>query len=216
MNIQRNKNILTIGPSSQYKATARNEGVVENFNILPSILKGTTQYTSQDFRNDLDFLDRKLNQVHRDVNYWDIYKISAAVTDPNLFQSVWNSLTPNSALVINTSSITIGDQTFNRGDIVLKSNDGSQIIVRAENGGIYYPSSLTVNGNEWTLGYSFTQGQITTGTASVDVSDGLSTDAVASPYENINFTGIVNQSKQSIYAYDFSFDKTQLRDGIEN
>ena len=148
MNIQRNKNILTIGPSTQYKATERNQGVVENFNILPSILKGTTQYTSQDFRNDLDFLDRKLNQVHRDVNYWDIYKISAAVTDPNLFQSVWNSLTPNSALVINTSSITIGYQTFNRGDIVLKSNDGSQIIVRAENGGIYYPSSLTVNGNE--------------------------------------------------------------------
>lgn len=119
-------------------------------------------------------------------------------------------------MVINTSSITIGDQTFNRGDIVLKSNDGSQIIVRAENGGIYYPSSLTVEGNKWTLGYSFTQGQTIAGNVSIDVSSGSGTNAVASPYENINFTDIVDQSNQSIYGYDLSFDKTQLGNGIGN
>lgn len=145
MNIQRSKNIKSSGNEYPYSPTSR-EATVNNFNILPSLnKKDSSSYTAADFQDDMDFLDQKLNTAQRNINYWDIYKISASVTNADLFSTTWNSLTPNSAMIINTSMISVGDTTYNRGDVVLKDNDGNPILVKAENGGIFYPYMITKN-----------------------------------------------------------------------
>ena len=45
-------------------------------------------------------------------------------------------------MVINTSTLNIDGQTYNRGDIVIKDNNGNQVIVPNEQSGAYYPQKI--------------------------------------------------------------------------
>ena len=64
-----------------------------------------------------------------------------------------NSLPNNSSLVINAPSFVLNEETYKTGDIILKLYNGTSIHIRAQAGGIFYPSSLTTRdeGKNYTL-----------------------------------------------------------------
>lgn len=91
----------------------------------------------------LKYLDAKLSAVRKTATFWDAYNIRESASTPEEFIQKYAALPNSSSLVINTSTINIDNNTYNRGDIVIKDNYGNQILVPNEQSGVYYPFSLT-------------------------------------------------------------------------
>lgn len=112
-----------------------------------------------EFMINLQYLDQKIEATTREVTYWDLYKISTVLVDANAFYSSLNNLLPYSSMVINTLVTNTEDGDLNPGDIVVKNNNGSHDIIRAERGGIFYPSSIVAspsqNNYTYTINYSY-------------------------------------------------------------
>ena len=103
------------------------------------------------FQQDLMFLNEKLEAVQKRLTFYDFYNIAAIVEDPSLLQTTINNLLPNTALIINTNNAG----NYNRGDIVFKTSTGDIQTIRAQSGGLYYPSQIIKEGNNYTLKYSY-------------------------------------------------------------
>ena len=58
------------------------------------------------------------------------------------------------------NAITIGDDTYNRGDIVVKNKDNQQLLVKNAETGYYRPSTVTSTGdsNTFTLTFNYVDG----------------------------------------------------------
>lgn len=112
-----------------------------------------------EFMINLQYLDQKIEATTREVTYWDLYKISTVLVDANAFYSSLNNLLPYSSMIINTLVTNTEDGDLNPGDIVIKNNNGSHDIIRAERGGIFYPSSIIAspsqNNYTYAINYSY-------------------------------------------------------------
>lgn len=95
------------------------------------------------FGSALQQIDNKLNDIKKEITYWDVYNISTAVYNQEEFESRLANLNINSSLVINTTSFSTmfnGRKTdFHSGDIVIRLKDGSDQHIKAANAGVYVP-----------------------------------------------------------------------------
>lgn len=143
----------------------------------------------ESFQGALNDLTQKINDVAKQISYFDVYNIVDTVVDKNLFTSQVNALTNNSSLVINTEPFYINGVSYNTGDIILKNNKGQDIHIKAQTGGIYYPSKIVkdTTSNSFSIQYAYSATQPTLGSTteySVDDPDGI-TD----PAEKITISG---------------------------
>lgn len=103
---------------------------------------GPTAKTSVQIMENINHLYKKIDQCTRNVSYFDLYNFNTIITNPSELQSQINALVPYSSAIINVNSEVNGVNYF-VGDIVVKNNDSSSDIIRAQRGGIFYPSSIS-------------------------------------------------------------------------
>lgn len=106
------------------------------------------------FGSALQQIDNKLNDIKKEITYWDVYNISTAVYNQEEFESKVANLNINSSLVINTTSFSTmfnGRKTdFHSGDIIIRLKDGSDQHIKAANAGVYIPTITDNNNGEET------------------------------------------------------------------
>lgn len=160
--------------------------------------------TLENFRDNLDFVNNKLDYVQRRLTYYDVYNITATVSKASEFDSAWASLLPNSALVINTTNLN----SYNRGDVLIKDTTGEQIYIPAQQGGLYFPSSIKKDGESYELTYSYSSKTPTIGT---NQEVALNTN-ISDPAYTISFTGLTDSGTDAasyIYGYEKTIDNSR-------
>lgn len=156
------------------------------------------------YSDKLSFLSEQIQEIKKEISYLDLYNITAVIDDPALFYSITGSIFPNSAAIINCDPFFINDTQYKTGDILLKIADGSLVHIKATTSGVYYPSSITYNGQGYVLTYEFSSSIPTQETSEIEVNG-----KIDNPVTTIQFTGIQGESDASIYGNWF-----QLTDEI--
>ena len=110
---------------------------------------------STDFNSALKELDQKLSNVKKNISYLDVYNIVDACEDQQKFAAQTNALLPNSSLVINCDGFYFNNERYETGDIILKLANNQIIHIKAQTGGIFYPSDVSVDGGNLKITYSF-------------------------------------------------------------
>ena len=100
-------------------------------------------------------LYEEISKVKKEITYYDVFNIVDTVVNPKLFEVQVNNLTNNSSLVINTPPFYSNGKLYGTGDVILKNANGEWIHIRAQAGGIYYPSQLSGNNGQYELVYKF-------------------------------------------------------------
>lgn len=110
------------------------------------------------FQRNLELLNNRLNTIHKELTYWDLYKITDTVMNEQSFPSIISALAVGNSAVINCDTFSYNQQQYHRGDVIVKINDTQEILIPAVNTGVYVPMSLVpVEGNSYTLKYSYTE-----------------------------------------------------------
>lgn len=101
------------------------------------------------FEQNIQLINHRISQLHKELSYWDLYKLTSQVKTPEELNTVFDGLLPGQALVINTPNNFIqNNETYAKGDVVLKLFDESAVIVKAINAGIYKPDVEHATGSE--------------------------------------------------------------------
>lgn len=150
------------------------------------------------YQQRLNNLDQAIASVKKNITYLDALNITDAVISKENFAAQVNALVPNSSLVINTEPFNENGENYNRGDIVLK--DASDIVhhIPGQQGGLYYPTSVTQNGTNYNINYKFTPTEPVNGNVSVSVGSSIS-----DPVSNITFSGLTGGSISNSFIYGF-------------
>lgn len=107
-----------------------------------------------EIQKNLEFLDQKLELAQKQLSVFDFYQIKTYVDNNENYQSAVDNLEPNTSLVCTESFIT-NNETFSRGDIVYKYENGLVEHIRAERAGIYAPIALKSNEGNYTITYHY-------------------------------------------------------------
>lgn len=205
------KGYFTISPSI---VNTNTEGTTldADYWILPSeaALKkdSSINITGEMVQKDLEFLNLHLNSAYKTLSYLDLYNITDSVEDEASLNSKLNALLPNSAIVINATEINTSDNSYKRGDVILKLNNGTYRTIRAQSSGYYYPSSIKSDGNTFILSYSYISGS-----APASGSKELTEDSpLKEPYEIIKIP-LANDANDNRMCYSL-FQSTNQESSI--
>lgn len=109
------------------------------------------------FQKNLELLNDRIYAIHKQLTYWDLYKITTSVNNSSDFEAIVAALAPGEACVINTNTFTTGlgdsTQSFSRGDVIVKTIDNELIYIPTINSGIYYPAKLSRGTSENVITY---------------------------------------------------------------
>ena len=148
------------------------------------------------YQQRLNDLDKKIASVKKNITYLDALNITDAVISKENFAAQVNALVPNSSLVINTEPFNENGENYNRGDVILKDANDTVHHIPGQQGGLYYPTSVTQNGANYNINYKFTPVEPTNGDISISVNSSIS-----SPVSNITFTGLDGGSAGDSFIY---------------
>lgn len=134
-------------------------------NRIPSALK-TTAYDWNDFKQDLQFLNRKMEAVRKTLSIWESYKIGEVAFTRDELEYKLGSLPPNTGLVVNfeADNLQIGEKNYSQGDVVFTDYIGNQYILKSFSGGFYYPYTYNMveeAANVYEISYQYTTAQPT-------------------------------------------------------
>lgn len=111
---------------------------------ITDVINYSTITDAKDFGAALQQIDTKLNDIKKEITYWDVYNISSAITSAEQFESKIANLEINNSTVINTTYFKRnfqGKETeFYSGDIIIRLKDGSYQHIKAANAGVYIPT----------------------------------------------------------------------------
>ena len=93
-----------------------------------------------DIKSALNYINQKLNEITRQVSFWDIYNVTQVLLNDNDLTSKLAILNIGEAAIVNANVLTDGKENHYRGDIAYRKADGNLIWIPAENKGIYKPS----------------------------------------------------------------------------
>ena len=158
-----------------------------------------TQATNaRDFQTQIDNLNTKLDNVAKNLTYFDFYNIVDVTVNKNNFSAQVNALTPNTSLIINSEPFFLNDVHYNTGDIIFKSSNSNIIHIKAQTGGIYYPCKITFENNIYSIEYKYTSTQPITG-SSTDVDVSIEDQVADGAAETIKFNGLTTHAPSTIY-----------------
>ena len=158
----------------------------------------TKTVNATDFQTQIDNLNKKLDNVAKNLTYFDFYNIVDATVNKNNFSAQVNALTPNTSLIINSEPFFLNDVYYNTGDIIFKSSNSNIVHIKAQTGGIYYPYKITKsnNSNSYSIQYKYTSTQPNTNTST---STTVNKEVEEGVKEIIEFTGITSSEQSIIY-----------------
>lgn len=103
----------------------------------------------QTLNENLNWYAQQIVNAKRDIEYWDVYRFDGSVDSKEDFDSKYAELPNNHALVVN-----VDIDKYQTGDVVIKDNNGEQILVKSKQNGIFKPD--TYDKNKETLTYVYT------------------------------------------------------------
>ena len=160
----------------------------------------TKTANARDFQTQIDNLNTKLDNVAKNLTYFDFYNIVDVNVNKNNFSAQVNALTPNTSLIINSEPFFLNDVYYNTGDIIFKSSNNNIVHIKAQTGGIYYPYKISLIDNSYSIQYKYTSTQPAVGT---EKTTGVSIQGVDHTIDNaaytITFNGITNSNQGTIY-----------------
>jgi len=115
----------------------------------------TVEATTTDIKSALKQLNDKLNNVTRDVSFWDVYNITQVLQKDSDVYSKLPLLNIGEGAIVNVNYISYNSESHYRGDIAYKKSDGEIIWISAENKGVYSPT-LTLDNNNLVLNFAYT------------------------------------------------------------
>lgn len=162
--------------------------------------------SASDYQRRLNDLDEAIAAVKKNITYLDALNIIDAVISKENFAAQVNALTPNSSLVINTEPFNENNTNYNRGDIILKDANDVVHHIPGQQGGLYYPISITSastsnassNVVNYNINYKFTPTEPTEGNIVKPIGED-----VDSPVSNITFSGLTGGSISNSFIYGF-------------
>ena len=158
----------------------------------------TKTTNARDFQTQIDNLNTKLDNVAKNLTYFDFYNIVDVTVNKNNFSAQVNALTPNTSLIINSEPFFLNNVYYNTGDIIFKSSNSNIVHIKAQTGGIYYPNKITFSDNSYSIQYKYTATQPPTGSSTnVDVS--IANQAANGAAEIIKFNGLTTHAPSTIY-----------------
>ena len=161
---------------------------VKSYNTFADIK--TSEYSKS-----LQAINERINTLHKQLTYWDLYHITQVVNNKDELGIKFTALHNGESLVINTNeSFQSNDQWYSRGDVVLKLDNGEQLLIKSQNSGYYYPASVSYDNKLKSLiiKYNFN---------SAAPSVGTSTTNSDVPYEKMEYTvAIGDASIQGAYS----------------
>ena len=148
------------------------------------------------YQQRLNNLDHAIASVKKNITYLDALNITDAVISKENFAAQVNALVPNSSLVINTEPFNENGENYNRGDVILKDANDTVHHIPGQQGGLYYPTSVTQNGTNYNINYKFTP--IEPKDEGVSVAVGSS---ISDPVSNITFSGLTGGEISNSFIY---------------
>lgn len=103
----------------------------------------------QTLNENLNWYAQQVVNAKRDIEYWDIYRFDGSIDSKEDFDSKYAALPNNHALVVN-----VDIDKYQTGDVIIKDNNGEQILVKSKQNGIFKPD--TYDKNKETLTYVYT------------------------------------------------------------
>lgn len=200
-----NRGYFTISPVI-INTNEKGETLDAEYWKLPSEGKSMTGELMQ---QDLECLNRHLNSAYKTLTYWDLYNISDSVDDAASLNAKINSLLPNSALVINAEEITNNDETYKRGDVILKLNNGTYKTIRAQSSGYYFPSQI----NTTESGANYLQFSYVSGVTPEEGTKELTNSLLEKPYKQIQIPLTLHD--KAVVCYNIWSPITELTAPIE-
>lgn len=143
------------------------------------------------FNEQFSILNQKVNNIRRELTYWDVYHIKDRVNVSTELETKFSQLNNGESLVINTENSfnDINNVTYSRGDVVVKTLQGEAVLIKALSGGIYYPSAIigpTGDNQAYTIKYAFSSSVPASGSVE---NVPLGETGISAPAEQISFTG---------------------------
>lgn len=109
---------------------------------------------ASDIKTALTKINKRLNDITRDVSFWDVYNVTQVLLSDNDLTSKLALLNIGEAAIVNANVLNNGAENHYRGDIAYRKADGELIWIDAENKGIYKPS-ITYANNMLQITYSY-------------------------------------------------------------
>lgn len=160
----------------------------------------TKAVNARDFKTQIDNLNTKLDNVAKNLTYFDFYNIVDVNVNKNNFSTQVNALTPNTSLIINSEPFFLNDVYYNTGDIIFKSSNSNIVHIKAQTGGIYYPYKISLVDNSYSIQYKYTPTQPAVGTnKNADISTPDVDHIIDNAAYTITFNGITNSNQGIIY-----------------
>ena len=102
----------------------------------------------QTLNENLNWYAQQVVNAKRDIEYWDVYRFDGSVDSKEDFDSKYAALPNNHALVVN-----VDIDKYQTGDVIIKDNNGEQILVKSKQNGVFKPD--TYDKNKKTLTYIY-------------------------------------------------------------
>lgn len=157
------------------------------------------------FPKNLELINQRIYHIHKQLTYWDLYKITTAVNSSTQLETTVAALAPGEACIINTNTFSDGKDTFSRGDVIVKTIDNELVVVKTINSGLYYPARIKTDGDAYSLSYAFSASAPETSVPSVVPVD---SPKAAELSQEITFTGLHGATTDG-YIYG-EFQEVQL------
>ena len=109
------------------------------------------------FQKNLELLNSRINTIHKELSYWDLYQITSTVLSPQSFPSIISALAAGNSAVINCETFTYNNQTYHRGDVVVKITDSEEILIQAINTGVFVPHHFEEKDGMYNLHFRYTE-----------------------------------------------------------
>lgn len=114
----------------------------KNLKDYNKYISSTSSATVTQLTNAILFLNNTLHEEELALTTYDVMKITQTVSGSNEFGQAKASLGFNDALIVNSlTEFSIGSESFKRGDIVYKDNNGEYHTIKSQTAGYFKPES---------------------------------------------------------------------------
>lgn len=181
-----------------WKSTVSSRG--QDASIFNDVEGNSSLYQGTDptvFAKNLELINQRIHSIHKELTYWNLYKITLSVNSSADFERIIAALAPGEACIINTNTFTSQGQRYSRGDVFVKTINNELVYVPSVNSGFYYPSLIRYNStdNVYQLQYSYSTvapNETSTSTVGID-------ELVANPASKIIFENLSETRASFIY-----------------
>jgi len=136
----------------------KNRGPVATGDFAPDY--SATLFTGKgSFQRNLDLLNERINIIHKELSYWDLYRITDSVLTEESFPAVISGLAVGNSAVINCDTFTYNNQRYHRGDVIVKINDSEEVWIKSINAGSFMPIGFSENQGLYTLEFEYQEGE---------------------------------------------------------